>query len=191
VTRAIVTLATLVITTPDDADTGDLTFAAPASGLLSAAADDEHYFYAQGSGLRRGNFDSGENIELVELEDRASALQASGDFVYFSHEDDIYRLTENGSSLEIIGDTREAGDGAFTVTESTVFWSGDKGILYANDNADGDPLGETLDQRGAWDNDDYEPMIAADDVAVYWVAGPDPAVRSSDGDPLSLFVACL
>ena len=47
-----------------------------------------------------------------------------------------------------------------------------------------------LERRGRYDDDDYEGLIAADEDAVYWIAGVDPTMRTTDGDPLALFRAC-
>ena len=47
-----------------------------------------------------------------------------------------------------------------------------------------------IEQRGRFDDDDYNGFIAADEDAVYWKAGADPSMRTSDGDPLALFRTC-
>jgi hypothetical protein len=47
-----------------------------------------------------------------------------------------------------------------------------------------------VEQRGAFDDDDRCEVIGIDDDAVYWFAGVDPALRSSDGVPIGLYRTC-
>lgn len=47
-----------------------------------------------------------------------------------------------------------------------------------------------LEQRGSFDDDDYSETLGVDRDAVYWFAGSETALRTSDGDPLALFRTC-
>jgi hypothetical protein len=47
-----------------------------------------------------------------------------------------------------------------------------------------------IEQRGAFDDEDYPATMGLDEDAIYWFAGSDSTLRTSDDDPLALFRTC-
>jgi len=75
-------------------------------------------------------------------------------------------------------------------TASQLFWSGATGDCSGPRSTAATCTAPSSTPRGGWDDDDYTPALIADDVAVFWLAGPDSGTRTSDSAPLTLHVAC-
>jgi hypothetical protein len=108
----------------------------------------------------------------------------------------IYSLGENGMLVAYDGsEAKELFElpgylPEFIVTGAEVFSASYDGALY---HARLDPivLPELVEQRGELDDDDpYPVIVAADQDAVYWTAGPFSDGQVTDGDPSMLYRTC-
>jgi hypothetical protein len=135
----------------------------------------------------------GEEESLVVSEGGAVAagagpLAAGDGFAYSLEREWLVRTSVTEGSSEALFSAEEAF--AFIAYDGAYFGATQGGVLsYAPLALDSvEPV--ALEQRGTFDDDDYPATIGLDQDAVYWLAGSDPALRASDGDPLALFRTC-
>ncbi len=185
----------LVVVTGDeiqilDRDTGSQLFSESLEDSAgSVIADDDYYFYSTRYAIRRGGF-SGAGVVDFATQDGRVQLRESENSLFYATSGEIYRLPKDGGPGGLVADAFDIGDAEFAVAESTLIWASDQGLLFAENLSDPGLQSVQVDERGAWDDDDYLPRVVGDAEAAYWMAGPDVDHRSSDGDPLALFVAC-
>lgn len=121
--------------------------------------------------------------------DGASALNAGDGF--------RYEMDRTGTLIRtpIAGGPGQAlfsvsGLFAFITFDGAYFDVTDDGLLSHAALFDEPVTRVALEQRGSFDDDDYSAIMGIDRDAVYWFAGSEPALRTSDGDPLALFRTC-
>src|SRR5690606_31819457 len=76
------------------------------------------------------------------------------------------------------------------VIDQELYAVSDRGRLWFAALSSSEQQPRILEQRGAYDDDDYASHIAVDADAVYWQAGVGTAQRTTDGDPLALYRSC-
>lgn len=83
----------------------------------------------------------------------------------------------------------DIGEWRGVVVDNEFYAASDTGQLWVLDLSD-DSAPRVIDRHGAYDDDDYEPLILVDSEAVYWQAGVDFVQRTTDGDPIALYRSC-
>jgi hypothetical protein len=116
----------------------------------------------------------------------------SEEYIYSREEQWLVRSGFGAEGPEPLFEIPESGDDAmvFLVIQNEFYSTSSEGALWYAKVAPSPTEPAIIEERGRYDDDDYTGFIAADEDAVYWKAGADPSMRTSDGDPLALFRTC-
>lgn len=112
-------------------------------------------------------------------------------YTYVVEGDELVRIPNNGGAAQPLFQFSDAlSPFALIVHDSECYFTAPDGTLWHAEvwPVATDPV--LVEQRGAYDDDDYIEVIGMDEDAVYWFAGADPTLRTSDGDPIALYRTC-
>jgi hypothetical protein len=140
-----------------------------------------------------GLFDHDEDDPLAistggAVVDRLRALNAGDGFMYEYRTETLIRTPIAGGPSQALFSV--TGLVAFITFDGAYFDVTDDGLLSHAALSEEPVTRVALEQRGSFDDDDYSAIMGIDRDAVYWFAGSEPALRTSDGDPLALFRTC-
>jgi hypothetical protein len=120
--------------------------------------------------------------------DAEGPLPAEDGFTYALEGEWLVRTPSTGGSAEPLFSADRTF--AFIVFDGAYVGVTDTGVLTHAWLTDEPVEPVALEQRGAFDDDDYAAIQGIDEDAAYWSAGSDPLLRTSDGDPLALYRTC-
>jgi hypothetical protein len=104
----------------------------------------------------------------------------------------LYRIPLAGGPPEMVFAFPPSGRGTswFIVVGDDFYGTDNDGSLWHASALPGGAPPALIEQRGAYDDDDYSPLLGADRDVVYWQAGADPDLYTADGAPMMLFRKC-
>jgi hypothetical protein len=101
----------------------------------------------------------------------------------------LVRLPKNTLAEEALGGLTAEGDVLLASHETSahLYWTGPTGALGRASKTGGEV--ELIATTGAYDDDDYDTLIAVDEASVYWIGGEE-GTRASDDAPVWLYRTC-
>lgn len=165
------------------------------SDAYEFVVDDERVYWAGRDAIHVVPRGGGESQVIAQTPEFLHGLELHGDDLYWWDEESrmqLLRIPKAGGPAELVmaapddlydeDATRVVGDHLYWITHGGKLWRAALGQAARP---------ELLDQRGAYDRGDYPSLLAIDERTIYWQAGPDTDVRTSDQEPLGLYYYCL